>query len=153
MNFKKNETRSVWLIFFVLLSALIFSVVGCETRKKHAIIHSYKLSNVAIDITTDAMDVFLYVIENGDGCYSATSNTQVTNFANVSWTKSSTIPEFKEGEAEELADIKVEISELDPAVQLDMTNDPDNFESVDGESSADGGGDSGGDSGDGGGGD
>src|ERR1035437_3309189 len=122
-NKKPKLTDSVILTILVLLATIFFSIEACSPRKKHVVIHAYKIHRAAdLDFSDDFPDLrdnFVYVIDNIGGCYKATSNTPLTNFSNVSWTKSP-VPEFKEGEVIELEPIEVETTDLESDIQQDI---------------------------------
>lgn len=130
------------ILLIIFLGVIVASLASCTPRKKHVVIHAYKIASNVMETVND--DIFMYIIENGDaGCYSTTSNTPITNFSSSLWVKSATQPEFKDVQAEELPDLVVEVDELDGPMQFEVDTEPDNFETDSNTDSGDGGSDGG----------
>jgi len=131
-----------------IAASILVSCGPVRKKRKHAVVHAFKVLG---EVASDLDDSFFYMITDGNGCYTATSKTPLSNFSGVNWTRSSTMPSLKE--AQELEKMEIPEEELEIEVQEDMTADPSDFESADADGSdggsdgGDGGGDSGGDGG------
>lgn len=102
---------------YLLLLLLTFAFISCEYKQheRHCKIHCYQ--------TGEGNDLlFWYLLYNNSGGYYVyQSNTQVTNFSNVSWQKETQMPEELVN-VQETAQIEEPLSELPDEIEVEMTD-------------------------------
>lgn len=120
------------LILTVIIAGLF---AGCGPKKheplSHIKVHSYKQKSSVVDNNIANDWIFWYLIlNNNGGCYYYQSITPVTNYSNIAWTTSKTVPEElgeKNPNVEDLGEEKVEVNELSPEMQTEIDTTPENF--------------------------
>ena len=153
----KNLIKSIILIFLITI------FVGCANSSHHHVkMHRYRTSVT----NSDGSQSFIYwyvmmsMLNGSPSYYYYSSSSPLTDYSNVSWTKSQTEPDMKETDeenVEQLPDEEINENDFSDEMQNEVSNsdeESDNSEaSDDGDDdggSSDGGGDSGGDGGGGG---